>query len=265
MDYRTAGVDIDAANRVVHRVRDLARQTFTPGVLSDIGAFGGLFQPEWDHHRRPVLVASADGVGTKLKVAFLAGRHDTVGVDLVNHCVNDVLVQGARPLFFLDYLATGRLASDVSTAVVQGLARGCVENGCALLGGETAEMPGFYAAGEYDLAGFIVGIVDRAGLIDGSGIAPGDRLIGLPSSGLHTNGFSLARRIVFDTLGLQIDTPVNELGGRIGDELLRPHRSYLRPVSRLLEVRPGRCRSARSSRATGRSSMPEDAGSLESR
>ena len=181
MDYRAAGVDIDAANRLVQRVRDLARQTFTPGVLSDIGAFGGLFQPEWGRHRQPVLVASADGVGTKLKVAFLAARHDTVGVDLVNHCVNDVLVQGARPLFFLDYLATGRLVPDVSAAVVQGLARGCIENGCALLGGETAEMPGFYAAGEYDLAGFIVGIVDRGRLIDGSGIAPGDRLIGLPS------------------------------------------------------------------------------------
>ena len=239
MDYRAAGVDIDAASRLVQRVRDLARQTFTPGVLSDIGAFGGLFQPEWDRHRQPVLVASADGVGTKLKVAFLAARHDTVGVDLVNHCVNDVLVQGARPLFFLDYLATGRLAPDVSAAVVQGLAQGCVENGCALLGGETAEMPGFYAAGEYDLAGFIVGIVDRGRLIDGSGIVPGDCLIGLPSSGLHTNGFSLARRIVFDTLGLGVDAAVDELGSRVGDELLRPHRSYLRPVMRLLETSPG--------------------------
>ena len=239
MDYRAAGVDIDAASRLVDRVRGLARQTFTPGVLSDIGAFGGLFQPEWDRHRQPVLVASADGVGTKLKVAFLAGRHDTVGVDLVNHCVNDVLVQGARPLFFLDYLATGRLAPDVSSAVVQGLARGCVENGCALLGGETAEMPGFYAAGEYDLAGFIVGIVDRGRLIDGSGIAPGDCLVGLPSSGLHTNGYSLARRIVFDTLGLRVDTSVDELGSPVGDVLLRPHRSYLRPVTRLLESSAG--------------------------
>ena len=239
MDYRAAGVDIDAASRLVQRVRALARQTFTPGVLSDIGAFGGLFQPEWGRHRQPVLVASADGVGTKLKVAFLAARHDTVGVDLVNHCVNDVLVQGARPLFFLDYLATGRLAPDVSAGVVQGLARGCVENGCALLGGETAEMPGFYAAGEYDLAGFIVGIVDRGRLIDGSGITPGDCLIGLPSAGLHTNGFSLARRIVFDTLGLRVDSAVDELGSRVGDELLRPHRSYLRPVTRLLESTPG--------------------------
>lgn len=238
-DYRAAGVDIDAANQVVGRVRDLARQTFTPGVLSDIGAFGGLFQPEWGRHEQPVLVASADGVGTKLKVAFLAERHDTVGVDLVNHCVNDVLVQGARPLFFLDYLATGRLAPDVATAVVAGLARGCMDNGCALLGGETAEMPGFYADGEYDLAGFIVGIVDRERVIDGGGIRPGDRLLGLPSSGLHTNGFSLARRIVFETLKLRVDSVVDELGERIGDELLRSHRSYLRPVSRLLEEGPG--------------------------
>lgn len=239
MDYRAAGVDIDAANQVVGRVRDLARQTFTPGVLSDIGAFGGLFRPEWASHEQPVLVASADGVGTKLKVAFLAERHDTVGVDLVNHCVNDVLVQGARPLFFLDYLASGRLAPDVATAVVAGLARGCMENGCALLGGETAEMPGFYADGEYDLAGFIVGIVDRERVIDGGGIRPGDRLLGLPSSGLHTNGFSLARRIVFETLNLRVDSVVEELGERIGDELLRSHRSYLRPVSRLLAAGPG--------------------------
>ena len=240
MDYRAAGVDIDAANRVVHRVRDLARQTFTPGVLSDIGSFGGLFQPEWDRHRQPVLVASADGVGTKLKVAFLAGRHDTVGVDLVNHCVNDVLVQGARPLFFLDYLATGRLAPDVSTAVVQGLARGCVENGCALLGGETAEMPGFYAEGEYDLAGFIVGIVDRGGLIDGSGIVPGDRLVGLPSAGLHTNGFSLARRIVFDTLGLQRGYRRStswEAGS--ATSCCAPTGRICGPSSRLLESTPG--------------------------
>ena len=239
MDYRAAGVDVEAANRVTGRVRELARQTFTPGVLSDIGAFGGLFRPEWGRHEQPVLVASADGVGTKLKVAFLAERHDTVGVDLVNHCVNDVLAQGARPLFFLDYLAVGRLAPDVATAVVAGLARGCMENGCALLGGETAEMPGFYQDGEYDLAGFIVGVVDRERVIDGGGIRPGDRLLGLPSSGLHTNGFSLARRIVFETLNLRVDSVVDEIGERIGDELLRSHRSYLRPVSRLLEAAPG--------------------------
>ena len=234
MDYRSAGVDIDAAHDVVRRVRGLAQKTFTRGVLSDIGAFGGLFQPDLDGVERPVLVASADGVGTKLKVAFLAGRHDTVGIDLVNHCVNDILVQGAEPLFFLDYLATGRVAPDVLEAVVRGLADGCAQNGCALLGGETAEMPGFYAAGEYDLAGFIVGMVARDRLIDGSGIRPGDRLLGLRSSGLHTNGYSLARRIVFDTLRLTVDARVDELDATVGEELLRPHRSYARPVRRLL-------------------------------
>ena len=234
MDYREAGVDIDAAGDVVRRVRGLARATFTPGVLSDIGAFGGLFQPPLEGLQQPVLVASADGVGTKLKVAFLAGRHDTVGIDLVNHCVNDILVQGAEPLFFLDYLATGRVAPDVLEAVVRGLAEGCAQNGCALLGGETAEMPGFYAAGEYDLAGFIVGMVDRGRLIDGSRIRPGDLLLGLPSSGLHTNGYSLARRIIFDTLGLQVDSWVDDLGATAGDELLRPHRSYRTPLRGLL-------------------------------
>lgn len=239
MDYRSSGVDVAAANRMVGRIGDLARKTFTPGVLSEIGAFGGLFQPDLDRYERPVLVASADGVGTKLKVAFLADRHDTVGIDLVNHCVNDVLVQGARPLFFLDYLATGRLAPDVAAAVVRGVADGCARNGCALLGGETAEMPGFYADGEYDLAGFIVGIVDRGRLIDGRGVRPGDRLIGLPSFGLHTNGFSLVRRIVFDELHLRIDAMVDELGRRLGDELLRPHRSYLPVVSPLLASEPG--------------------------
>ena len=234
MDYREAGVDIDAAGDVVRRVRGLARATFTPGVLSDIGAFGGLFQPPLEGLQQPVLVASADGVGTKLKVAFLAGRHDTVGIDLVNHCVNDILVQGAEPLFFLDYLATGRVAPDVLEAVVRGLAEGCAQNGCALLGGETAEMPGFYAAGEYDLAGFIVGMVDRGRLIDGSRIRPGDLLLGLPSSGLHTNGYSLARRIIFDTLGLQVDSWVDDLGATAGDELLRAHRSYRTPLRGLL-------------------------------
>ena len=234
MDYRSAGVDIDAADDVVRRVRGLAQKTFTRGVLSDIGAFGGLFQPDLQGVERPVLVASADGVGTKLKVAFLADRHDTVGIDLVNHCINDILVQGAEPLFFLDYLATGRVAPDVLEAVVRGLADGCAQNGCALLGGETAEMPGFYAAGEYDLAGFIVGLAARERLIDGSGIGPGDLLLGLPSSGLHTNGYSLARRIVFDTLQLSVDARVAELGATVGDELLRPHRSYLQPLRGLL-------------------------------
>ncbi len=234
LDYRSAGVDIDAGAEAVRRIRALARGTFTPGVLSEIGSFGGLFRPDLTGLADPVLVSSADGVGTKLKVAFLADRHDTVGRDLVNHCVNDILVQGARPLFFLDYLATGRLAPDVTEAVVRGIAAACAENGCALLGGETAEMPGFYADGEYDLAGFIVGIADRACLIDGRRIRLGDEVVGLPSNGLHTNGYSLARRIVFDTLGLNVDSVAEGLDGPVGDVLLRPHRSYLSLVSPLL-------------------------------
>lgn len=234
LDYRSAGVDVDAGAETVRRIRALARGTFTRGVLSEIGGFGGLFRPDLTDLAEPVLVSSADGVGTKLKVAFLAGRHDTVGRDLVNHCVNDVLVQGAAPLFFLDYLATGRLSPDAAEAVVRGVAAACAENGCALLGGETAEMPGFYADGEYDLAGFIVGIVDRGRLIDGRGVRPGDRIIGLPSSGLHTNGYSLARRIVFDTLGLAVNSEAEGLDGPVGDVLLRPHRSYLPLLSPLL-------------------------------
>ena len=234
MDYKTSGVDIDAGNEVVRRVRQLARSTFTQGVLSEIGAFGGLFRLDVTQYREPILVSSADGVGTKLRVAFLAGEHHTVGIDLVNHCVNDILVQGAEPLFFLDYFATGRLAPDVAAAVVEGLARACQENGCALLGGETAEMPGFYADGEYDLAGFIVGVVDRARLIDGSQIEPGDSLIGIPSSGLHTNGYSLARRILFEKLQLRVDSSVAELHGSVGEALLRPHRSYLKIVRPVL-------------------------------
>ena len=202
MDYRQSGVDIDAGNETVRRIRSLAKSTFTPGVLSDIGSFGGLFALDTSRMREPVLVSSADGVGTKLKVAFMAGRHDTIGADLVNHCVNDILVQGAAPLFFLDYLATGRLSPAVAEQVVSGVAFGCRENGCALIGGETAEMPGFYADGEYDIAGFIVGVVDRHALINGRGIEPGDMLIGLPSSGLHTNGYSLARRVLFDVAGI---------------------------------------------------------------
>src|SRR5687767_5022076 len=192
VDYKGSGVDIDAGNETVRRIKSIARSTFTSWVLSDIGSFGGLFQLDRDAYREPVLVSSSDGVGTKLKVAFMTGRHDTVGADLVNHCVNDILVQGARPLFFLDYLATGQLSPDVAEQVIAGVARGCRENGCALLGGETAEMPGFYAEGEYDIAGFIVGIVDRDRVIDGRTITPGDVLIGLPSAGLHTNGYSLA-------------------------------------------------------------------------
>jgi phosphoribosylformylglycinamidine cyclo-ligase len=226
-------VNIDAGNEVVRRIRSLAKQTFTPGVLSEIGSFGGLFSVAAAGLQDPVLVASADGVGTKLRVAFMTGIHDTIGRDLVNHSVNDILVQGAVPLFFFDYLATGRLDPDVAVRIVEGLAAACRENGCALLGGETAEMPGFYADGEYDVAGFIVGAVERSQLIDGGRIRSGDVLIGLPSSGLHTNGYSLARRIAFEMAGLAAGDAVPELGTTIGEALLRPHRSYL-PVIRPL-------------------------------
>jgi phosphoribosylformylglycinamidine cyclo-ligase len=234
MDYRQSGVDVDAGNEVVRRIRSLAQRTFTPAVLSDIGSFGGLFALDRAGIADPVLVASADGVGTKLRLAFMTGIHDTIGLDLVNHCVNDILVQGARPLFFLDYLATGRLDPDVAVKIVEGLALGCRENGCALLGGETAEMPGFYADGEYDVAGFIVGAVSRGKVIDGSSIRPGDVLIGIPSSGLHTNGYSLARRIAFEVARLTPSSPVPELGTTIGDALLAPHRSYLRLIEPFL-------------------------------
>ena len=236
MDYKASGVDIDAGNEAVRRIRGLARSTFTPNVLSDIGSFGGLFRFDAGRFREPVLVSSADGVGTKLKVAFLAGRHETVGEDLVNHCVNDILVQGAQPLFFLDYLGTGRLSPQVAEEVVKGMARACRDNSCALLGGETAEMPGFYADGEYDIAGFIVGVVDRSRLIDGHTVTAGDLLVGVPSSGLHTNGYSLARRIVFERLGLTVDSVVPELGRSVGDALLEPHRSYLSLVHPLLDA-----------------------------
>src|SRR6478735_6282865 len=234
MDYKSSGVDIDAGNETVRRIKRLASATFTPGVLSDIGSFGGLFKLDTSAWKEPVLVSSADGVGTKLKVAFMANRHRTIGADLVNHCVNDILVQGATPLFFLDYLATGQLSPDVAEQIVEGLATACKENGCALLGGETAEMPGFYAAGEYDVAGFIVGVVDRAQIIDGRAITAGDVLIGLPSNGLHTNGYSLARKIAFDELKLDVDSHLPELGETVGEAFLRTHRSYLAVIKPLL-------------------------------
>jgi len=236
-DYKAAGVDIDAGNEAVRRIRGLAKSTFTPGVLSEIGSFGGLFRLDRERFEEPVLVSSADGVGTKLKVAFMTGRHDTVGGDLVNHCVNDILVQGAEPLFFLDYLATGRLEPNIAEQVIGGIARACRENSCALIGGETAEMPGFYAEGEYDIAGFIVGVVDRSRIIDGRGIAPGDVLIGLPSAGLHTNGYSLARRVFFEIAGWKANTYVGELGKSAGDALLAPHRSYLNLLKPVIERR----------------------------
>jgi phosphoribosylformylglycinamidine cyclo-ligase len=233
MEYRSAGVDIDAGNETIRRIKSLARGTFTPGVLSDIGSFGGLFRLDRDRYQEPVLVSSADGVGTKLKVAFMTGRHDTVGADLVNHCVNDILVQGAEPLFFLDYLATGRLLPAVAEQVVSGIARGCQENGCALLGGETAEMPGFYAAGEYDLAGFCVGVVEKSRRIDGRAIAPGDRLLGLASSGFHSNGYSLVRRVFIDELHADLGAHAEGIDVPLGEALLAPTRIYVRALRRL--------------------------------
>ena len=229
-------MDIDAKAAALSRAKNAIRSTFTPGVLGDVGGFGGLFRPDLSGYRDPVLVASTDGVGTKLKVAFETGRHDSCGADLVNHCVNDVLVQGARSLFFLDSLATGRLDPDVLQAVIEGIARGCRDNGVALLGGETAEMPGFYAPGEYDVAGTIVGIVDREKILDGSRVRPGDVVLGLPSAGLHTNGYSLARDVLFGRLKKRFDDRLPELGGEtIADALLAPHLSYWKALEPLLE------------------------------
>jgi phosphoribosylformylglycinamidine cyclo-ligase len=235
--YASAGVDIDAANRATEKIKELARATFNARTLSEIGSFGGMFDGAFPEMRQPVLVASADGVGTKLKIAFATGIHNTIGRDLVNHCVNDILVQGARPLFFLDYIATGKLAPETITSIVEGIANGCGENGCALLGGETAEMPGFYPDGEYDVAGFIVGVVDREKIIDGHTIAPGDVVLGLPSVGLHTNGYSLARKLFFEVSGYKAETHLDEIGGTIGAALLKPHLSYLRGLEGLLDTR----------------------------
>src|SRR6266404_4160056 len=230
--YRDAGVDIDEAERAVDAIKKMARSTFSPRVLTDIGSFGACYSLSgW---KKPVLISSADGVGTKLKLAFLTGRHDTVGEDLVNNCVNDIAVQGASPLFFLDYFAVGKLDADVAVKVISGIARGCRANGCALIGGETAEMPGMYADGEYDLAGFIVGAAERAGLLTGKRIGRGDILLGLPSTGLHTNGYSLARKLLFEVGGYSPDAFVPELESTVADELLKVHRSYLRPIRKLL-------------------------------
>jgi phosphoribosylformylglycinamidine cyclo-ligase len=234
--YAAAGVDIDAQEAALREVKELARATFTPGVLSEIGSFGGLFRPDLAGLEEPVLVASADGVGTKLLVARLAGDWSGVGRDLVNHCVNDVLVQGARPLFFLDYVGAGVLEPAAMVELVAGVARGCRENGCALLGGETAEMPGFYGAGDYELVGFIVGLVDRPAILPGDRVRPGDVLVGLPSAGLHTNGYSLARKVLLERLGLGLGDRIPGARTRrtVGELLLDPHLSYLRPIEPLL-------------------------------
>ena len=231
--YADAGVDIPSGDRTKQRIKYLAQRTFNKHVLSEIGGFGGLFRLDTERYKNPVLVSSADGVGTKLKLAFDLNIHNTVGLDLVNHCVNDIAVQGATPLFFLDYLATGKLDSEIAEKVVSGLADGCRANGCALIGGETAQMPGFYRDGEYDLAGFIVGVVERDKLITGAGIHAGDVLVGLPSTGLHTNGYSLARKLFFEMAHYSAEHYVNELKEKAGIALMKTHRSYLSIIRKL--------------------------------
>ena len=236
--YAEAGVDIDAQDEALHEIKGLVRSTNTPGVMSQLGTFGGLFKPPAGYEE-PILVSSADGVGTKLMVARMVGDYSTVGHDLVNHCVNDILVQGARPMFFMDYVGAGVLEPSCVVDLVKGVTAGCVENECALLGGETAEMPGFYDVGDYELVGFIVGIVDRSKLIDGSRIEPGDKILGLGSSGLHTNGYSLARRILFDKMGLGVGASMPGASGvTVGETLLAVHRSYLPALGPVL-THPG--------------------------
>jgi phosphoribosylformylglycinamidine cyclo-ligase len=230
MDYRKAGVDIEAGEEAVERIKELARSTFRPEVLHGLGGFGGLFAPNLKEMKEPVLVAGADGVGTKLKLAFAVDKHDTVGIDCVAMCVNDILVQGAEPLFFLDYLAVGKLLPVQVAEIVSGVAEGCRQAGCALLGGETAEMPGFYSSGEYDLAGFAVGMADRTEIVDGSGIEAGDVVVGLASSGLHSNGYSLARKVLLEEAGLLLTDYQPAFETTLAEEMLRPTMIYVRPV-----------------------------------
>jgi len=236
LTYRDAGVDLEAKEKAFRQIRQLVRETYRPEVLSEFGTFGGLFA--LGTYREPVLVSSVDSVGTKLKIAFALHRHTTVGYDIVSHCCNDILVQGAQPLFFLDYIGMGKLVPDVVRDLVEGLARGCRETGCALIGGETAELPDLYAPGEYDLAGCIVGVVEREELITGASIGEGDVLIGLASVGLHTNGYSLARRILFERAGLSVHDEIPGLGISVGEELLKPHKSYVRSILRLKQTVP---------------------------
>ena len=233
--YKDAGVDIAAGEEAVDRIKEQVRSTFTPSVLTDLGKFGGFFAPDLTGYREPVLVSSIDGVGTKLKVAFLVGKHDTIGEDLVNHCVNDILAGGAKPLFFLDYIGTGKLSPDVMEDIISGMARGCCQVECSLVGGEMAEMPGFYRTGEYDVAGCIVGLVEKDRIIDGRSIQKGDILVGLHSDGLHTNGYSLARKVLLEEAGFNVSSYLEDLGHTVGEELLRVHRCYFRLVYTLLE------------------------------
>ncbi len=235
ISYSDAGVSIDNANLALDKIKTFAKSTFNRQTLTEIGSFGGMFSGAFPDMREPILVASADGVGTKLKIAFETNIHHTIGQDLVNHCVNDILVQGAKPLFFLDYFATGKLEPETTVAVVEGISIACKENRCVLLGGETAEMPGFYADGEYDLAGFIVGVVDKSKVIDGKTIVAGDVVLGLPSSGLQTNGYSLARKLFFEVGGFKVNSFIEELGETVGEALLKTHTSFLKPLDNLLD------------------------------
>jgi phosphoribosylformylglycinamidine cyclo-ligase len=232
--YKDAGVDIDSGNSFVKMIKPMVKSTYRPEVIADLGGFGGLFSLNASKYRQPVLVSGTDGVGTKLKLAFMADKHDTVGIDLVAMCVNDIIVQGAEPLFFLDYLATGRLVPEKASEIVKGIAQGCSMAGCALIGGETAEMPGFYSEGEYDLAGFAVGVVERDNIIDGSSITVGNKLIGINSNGLHSNGYSLARKVLFDIMGLEIHSPLPGFQSTVAEELLTPTRIYVKTVLNLL-------------------------------
>ncbi len=238
MTYVDAGVDIDKADRLVQSIKTIAQQTRVPGVMGEIGGFGGLFSLNVANMDQPVLVSSTDGVGTKLKIAFMMNKHDTIGIDCVAMCINDIAVQGAKPLFFLDYLATGKIDGDTIKDVVQGIGRGCQEAKCALIGGETAEMPGFYQDNEYDVAGFAVGIVDNSKIVDGSETRVGHKIIGIASNGLHSNGYSLVRKICFDVLKLKIDTHIPELGCTIGEELLKPTRIYSETIQHLIRGLP---------------------------
>jgi phosphoribosylformylglycinamidine cyclo-ligase len=234
LTYRSAGVDTKEGERAVELMKQHVKKTFDSGVLTGLGSFGSLYEPDLSGIRKPVLVAGSDGVGTKLKIAFMMDRHDTVGIDCVTMCVNDILCQGAKPLFFLDYLATGKLQAKKAAEIVKGVAEGCLQAGCALVGGETAEMPGFYQDGEYDMAGFAVGIVDKDKIIDGKSVEEGDLLIGIPSSGLHSNGFSLVRKLFFDKMGLSPEQYIPELDSALGDVLLTPTRIYSKVCTSLL-------------------------------
>ncbi|MHB9072498.1 MAG: phosphoribosylformylglycinamidine cyclo-ligase [Desulfobaccales bacterium] len=236
--YKDAGVDIDKADAFVKSIRPLVKATYRTGVLGEIGSFGGMFHLGADRYRDPVLVSSTDGVGTKIKIAIMMNRHDTIGIDLVAMCANDIIVHGATPLFFLDYLAMGELSTEIATLIIEGVTHGCRQARCSLIGGETAEMPGIYQPGDYDLAGFVVGVVERDAIIDGSTIAVGHRIIGLASSGLHSNGFSLVRQVLFERHRLRVDDDIPELGGPLGEELLKPTRIYVEAVLNLLRDFP---------------------------